>query len=367
MSIPFFIMTTIFIVIFQSVIYHKWGLSNIFYRRSFSQNVVFQGEKIEMIDEITNHKLLPVPWLRLESKFHANLAFAKPQGSSDIQDHEFHRTLFSLLPFQKITRRHSLTCTKRGYYPLKTVSITAGDGFGFGSIFKTIHTPTSITVYPEILPMDEIQLPSNSFLGDLVVKRWIIDDPFITAGVRKYSWGDPMNRVNWKATARTGDLQISKRDFTANHHLLILLNFDESEDQWMPIMNEERFEKGISLAASIAQFAISKGISTGFGCNSYDSVRFNHATKIKESTMIYPQGGRQQLTYIFETMAKLKIDRSMNFHHFLQEQIDSGLQGMDILLMTNIVTQNIHEKIDKLKSLGNSVMIVPFDQEEKAV
>ena len=364
MSIPWIIVITITIIILQSYIYHKWGLHRIQYKRSFSRPNVFEGEEVEMIDIISNNKLLPVPWLRLESKINASLQFRKQvNGESEIDSDEFHRTLFSLMPYQKIKRRQTVTCNKRGYFRFNTVSMTTGDIFGFGGTFKNANASADILIYPKLLPIEDIPLPSHSWLGDVMVRRWIVDDPFVHAGVREYSYGDPMNTVNWKATARTGSFQVSKKDFTADHHLMIYLNFDESEDIWMPVMDEELFERGISYAASIAEYAISQGISTGFGCNSYLIDRFDKSSLIKESVRIEPENGGHQLSYLFETMAKLKMDRSMSFNQFLREDLNRKMERTDILLITSILTEKMKEHISELELQGNAVEILWLDKE----
>lgn len=66
-------------------------------------------------------------------------------------------------------------------------------------------------IYPVLLNLDELPLPIHSWLGELPVKRWIVEDPFLTAGIREYSSGDSMGLVNWKATARTGVMQVHKK------------------------------------------------------------------------------------------------------------------------------------------------------------
>ena len=59
MNIAWFIVITFIIMGIQGYIYNKWGLSRIQYTRSFNEKAVFEGEKVEMIDEISNRKLLP--------------------------------------------------------------------------------------------------------------------------------------------------------------------------------------------------------------------------------------------------------------------------------------------------------------------
>lgn len=367
MNIAWVIIVTIIVIIVQSYMYNYWGPAKIRYNRSFSRSSVFEGEDIEMIDTISNNKLLPLPWLRLESKISKNLEFRSNHLGSKDDDGEFHRTLFSLMPYQKITRRHKLTCVQRGYYALNTVSMSTGDVFGFAQIFKSYDATAYVTVYPKIISLSEIPLPSHSWLGDISVRRWIIEDPFVLAGIREYTDRDALNTVNWKATARTGKLQVNQKDFTADHHLMIYVNFDQTDDIWLPIEDEARIEKGLSYAASIANEAISKGVSTGFGCNGYLVEPFTQKENdIKQSVRIEPNSSNQQLTYLLDTMAKLKIDRTENFNYFLTKDIDEQLTNNDILIITCTQTEEMECHIRELENLGNAVEVLLIEADEQA-
>lgn len=359
MSIAWFIFVALVIVWSQSYIYAKWGLSKVQYTRSFSEHAVVEGENIEMVDEISNKKLLPVPWLRLESKLSEHLQFQNQKETDhNIAHGGFHRTLFSLLPYQKVRRRQYLTCTRRGHYHFEKVDLTTGDVFGFGETFKRVTAIAEIIVYPRIVPLDDIPLPSNSWLGDIVVRRWIIEDPFLTSGVRDYSYGDPLNSINWKATARTNRLQVAKKDFSADHYLMIYVDFNQTGDIWRPIADKDLVEKSLSYAASIAQHSISKGISTGFGCNSYIG------RKTPETIRIQPENSRQQLTYILETLAKVEVDSNKSIDFFLKEDIDNNVEGVDILIITAIVTDAMKANIDKLEAMGNSIGILTLESDK---
>jgi uncharacterized protein (DUF58 family) len=365
MSIIWIILTTLLVIGFQSYIFSKWGLTRIEYTRSFNKDAVFPRENFEMIDEISNNKLLPLPWVRLETRIDGNLQFFKNREESmDENSEEYHRTLFSFAPYQKITRKHKVSCRKRGYYRLKTVSITLGDVMGINNRSESVQAEVAVTVYPELISIEEIPLPSHSWLGEVLVKRWIIEDPFLNAGVRQYAHGDSLNLINWKATARTGSLQVSKKEYTADHNLMIYLNFDETDDIWMPILNQELIEKGISYAASIAQMAISKGVSTGFGCNSYLYDPDGSTPTIKKTVRIKPQNGNHQLAFIYETMARLEMDRSMNFNRFLQEDINKLIKT-DVLIISLILTPAIKETIAAIENQGNQVEIIMLNNEQE--
>lgn len=54
-------MSTLLLLVFVSVIYQRSALKNLSYTRYFSASTVYQGEQIEMVEEIANRKLLPLP------------------------------------------------------------------------------------------------------------------------------------------------------------------------------------------------------------------------------------------------------------------------------------------------------------------
>ncbi|WP_407270981.1 DUF58 domain-containing protein [Radiobacillus sp. PE A8.2] len=358
MSIPWLIFILIVVIIGQSYVLNKWGLRRIEYKRSFVPEPVFVGDEIEMVDEIANKKWLPILWLRLESKLHPNLQFVSEQQQQEIQDETFHRTLFTMMPFQRIKRRQKLVCKKRGYYRFESVSMTTGDVFGYSQSFQHFDAIVELTVYPKIVSIDDIPLPSHSWLGDLLVKRWIIEDPFLVTGVREYVRGDALNTINWKATARAGNFQVNQKGHTSDHQLLIYVNFDQTDDIWLPIADQELVEQGLSYAASIANFALAKGISTGFGSNSYLVEPFGKFQRIQPSTRTASNFGNNQLTYILDTMAKLKMDRSMSFEQFLQEDLNRNLTNTDIIIITSMTTQKMEARIQELKANGNAVEMV---------
>lgn len=359
MNIPWLIFVTVCILLIQNKAYNKFSLKHIDYRRSFSKRAVFEGEQIELIDEISNKKLLPLLWLQLESKIHRNLLFQqKGKDQTEVHNEQFHRTLFSLMPYQKITRKQKVTCKKRGFYQIKSVGMSSGDALGFSIQTKLIKASAEVIVYPKILSLKEMDLPSNSWMGDLIVKRWIIDDPFVVAGTRDYTYGDPMKAVNWKATARANRLQVNKKDFTADHHLMIYLNFDQFDDHWLPVQDEALVEKGIRYAATIAQHAISAGISTGFGCNSLFGESDSVSNEQNVSVRMTPRNGKAHLQSLLETMAKLKTEKNKSFNLFLREDINQETTGLDILIITSIVNDKLEDNIRKLEHLGNSIQLL---------
>lgn len=356
MSLSWFLFITGIVLIIQSVIYKRWGLTGLTYSRSFSTSAVFEGEETEMVERILNNKLLPIPWLRIESKINPNLKFHQ-QSDMAIKYNEFHQSLFSLMPYTGITRRHQILCQKRGCYRLSSAAMTCGDAFGLQELFRDFKVDAELLVYPKLTPLNEIPFPSHSWMGDITVKRWIVEDPFIISGVREYQFGDPLNRISWKASARTGTFKVYNRDYTADPKIMILLNIDLSESMWQAVTDEDWVERGISYSAAIAQSAIEKGIPVGFGSNAYQIDNEERPIRIA------PQPGREQMTYIFEMLAKMIIARSCTFFTFLEEELEMDSGSMDILLITAYVSERMEDQINKLRLKGHSVDIIHLGQE----
>lgn len=358
MSATWYVVIAVVMVLIEGRIYRKWGLSKVFYDRFFKQSAVFEGQEVQMVEKIYNRKLLPLPWLRIESKMDESLKF-NSQANLSIKYGQFHKSLFTLMPYTGITRTHKIQCIKRGYYALNSVALTCGELFGMDEVSKEMSIDASLMVYPKLVPIKEIPIPSHNWQGDISVRRWIIDDPFLTSGIREYTYGDSFNQINWKATAKTGQLQVNKRDYTAQPRIIIYLNMDISEEMWDAVTDTDLIERGISYAASLASYYISQGIETGFGCNGYTIECKN------EPVRIWPKNGNDQVMVILEAMAKLIIDRSITFYTFLQQDIDRGMSGYDIIIITPYISPRLQGQMDKLKAYGNGLAIVHLQNQEQ--
>jgi uncharacterized protein (DUF58 family) len=343
-----------------SWIYRKNALRHMSYTRYFSKETAFEGEEVEMVERIVNRKLLPLPWVRLESLIASGLSFGK-QSNLDIRSGELyqnHTSLFSLRPFRQITRRHKVYCAKRGIYRLDSATMTAGDPVGFTTSTKRFPLTLTLTVYPAMLALRELPLPNHSWLGDLAVRRWIVEDPFLSAGTREYRPGDPLQSVNWKATARTGQLQVHKKDYTADHRLMICLNFEVSENMWKAVTAPARIEQAIRYAASVATYAIGHGIETGFICNGL--IKEDPTAAIR----IAAQGGTAQLTELLTMMARLTLETTVSMHALLAREAAMDTTDTDFLIISCHQGEKLRESADVLQRYGNGVewMLVPEER-----
>lgn len=333
------------------LVYDRWGLRGIAYSRTFSKQRIFEHESLDMVEVISNAKLLPLPWLRLESSMPVALRFGEQDnlGVSEGNIYQNHVSMFHLRPYRQITRRHRLTCVRRGHYSLETATMTGGDPLGLSSKARQFSLNLKLLVYPQILAIPELPLPNHSWLGNLAVRRWIVEDPFMIQGTRAYRSGDTLRSVNWKATARTGSLQVHQRGYTADHRLMICLNVESAESMWRTILEPERIELGIRYAVSVAAYALKNGIETGMLCNGWVQGRD------RESVRIGPSGHAGQQEWLLETMAGLMLERTVSMVKLLDEEAELGITDTDYLIISCHRGEKLQEAVRKLEQLGNGI------------
>ena len=359
MSVIWFALVIGALVIFQTQFFYFTGLRHLHYRRFFDRTSAFEGEKAEMIEIIENRKIIPVPWLRVESSISPYLRFKK-QEDVDIRYDQFHKSLFYLRGYKRIRRRHEFTCTHRGYYTLKIASLTTGDLFGMFNRFKHVTGDAHLYVYPKPLALDEISPASLKWQGDVMMRRWIMPDPILVNGIREYRPGDSQNDIHWGATARTGKLQVKVRDYTVSPRVMILVNTQISETLWgqMELRDKEVIELGIRYAAHLVSWAISNGLDAGFASN-------GKLADEEGVVRISPSCSQAHLDMILQAMAKLEIVRERNFHTLMDYLCDDGITGMDIAVVSPYWSDNIEKRAAKLRLLGNSVTYIPVIPDER--
>lgn len=354
------LIVTLMILFLQSFLFTAFAYKNLSYGRVFDRTDCFVGDEVELIETIANRKLMPLPWVILESTIHSSLRFHAQENLEVSKGtiYQYHRSFFTILPYMQIRRKHRITCTKRGCFRLNSASITTGDPLGFHKTSRSLHLDAELLVYPEII--DDIDLPKPSrWLGEMTADDWTMEDPFMFSGTRQYRHGDPLHQIHWKATARTGDLQVHNREHMADQTLMIFVNFDITENMWESITEPERIEHALQYAASFATHLHHAGGAVGFGCNGMD-IDVN-----RESVYLDAGHGQDHLMSIYESIARIVVERSSErFDTFLQREVQRKPQQTDYILLTSFVNEEIELQIEALRQFGNRISLVWLDEGE---
>jgi uncharacterized protein (DUF58 family) len=246
------------------VLWQRLCLVGVTFRRHLSATRAEFGERVVLELELENDKLLPLPWLELEEAVPAALELAgvtvRPGGPRAVSG-----TLVQvrpLLPYQRVRRRVVVRCTRRGEHLFGPGRLRSGDPVGLRDRSAPAPGTLRLLVYPKRFALEPAELLSRVVLGDRRARRELVEDPSRVAGVRAYRPGDPLRRVDWRASARTSELLV--REFDATHAPRAALIVDlalPGRSAWSGTPDEVEFV--IAVAASLLAELHRLGVPAG--------------------------------------------------------------------------------------------------------
>ena len=167
-----------------------------------------------------------------------------------------------------------------------------------------------ITVYPKAADARELKPVNSRISGEAQRKKYMLEDPFVFRGIRDYTSNDSLKNVNWKASARTGNLMVNEYDESVSRNVCILLNLEESGALRYDAVDEE----AISIASGIAEMLVSQGINVSIISNGCDVDTHNH---------VFVQGGAGtgHLNNINTALARIDTGIAMEEYSAMLEKI----------------------------------------------
>lgn len=226
--------------------------------RTISHETLQQGEETTVDLTVTNKRGWPIPWLFVE----------------DLHPRDFPRfgensRLAILMPGRSLKLRYTIRCPRRGYHRIGPTLLESGDVFGLVKRFRTGVQQDYISVLPTVAYIDTFNIAARRPQGPVRISNRIYEDPTRIAGLREYSPGDPLNRIHWKASAKSGTLFVKQVE--ATNVLGATLVLDMREDAYTPEGRESRMELAITTTASIAYLLQLSGEQLGMITNAVDA------------------------------------------------------------------------------------------------
>ena len=231
----------------------------------FSENQATEGDNVSLTITMENHKVLPIVTVKANVVVDRGLEF-KDQSNLAVSDKNYRSEIFSMRSFEKVQREVSLFCAKRGYYHIDGIDFVGNDLFYTCRFLAHQKVNSNICVYPGKADAWQLMVATQKMTGETVVRSSDCDDPFTFRGIRQYQGFDPIRDINWKATAKTGELRVNIHDFTADQEIAIIL-----DTEWDALLKPDNLlEESIRIAAGMADEFIGKGVTTSMYTNGRD-------------------------------------------------------------------------------------------------
>jgi len=244
----------------------------------------FTGDRVPVRLTIHNDGPLPLLWLEVDEQLPVEVRAAP-----------FERRVITLGGRARWHGDYTLICSRRGRYSIGPALLQTGDPLGIARQKLRLAPRDDLLVYPRVVPLLRLGLPTRSPLATLPATAPLFEDSSRIIGTREYQRGDPLRRVHWTATARTGQLVVKQYQSAIARETQICL--DLREEGYAARNRYDAIELAIVVAASLANHLIvCDGLPTGL------------TTLVPEhATILPPRKERTQLIGILETLAEVQM------------------------------------------------------------
>jgi uncharacterized protein (DUF58 family) len=273
---------------------------------------------------------------------------------------------------------YQLECNRRGYYQIGPLVLETGDLFGLHRRYRVATKPHFLLVYPRVMPLEGYDVSSRRPIGEVLMAHRLYEDPTRISGVRQYEAGDPLNRVHWRATARTGELHSKVYEPSSVAGATILLEYhQESHD---PRHEPFRSELAVTAAASIGHAVYEMGQQVGLVTNGRDAadrirlegwdydLRTRDAARKAASmldssdrlqpVMVETQRGAEQLLRILETLARVELTDGLSLPQLIEETAGRIPRDATVVAITPKVTSEYAIALANLRRYGYAVAAI---------
>jgi len=341
------------------------------------------GETVAVVVTLKNAGRLPVPWVLLEDVLPPHALIHEPPPLRVSGD----RLQLAMLKHRgRKSMFYQLQCNRRGYYQIGPLLLETGDLFGLQRRYRVGSDPHFLLVYPEVVPLEGWDIASRRPIGEVHLSHRLYEDPTRIAGVRAYEAGDPLNRIHWRATARTGQLHSKVYEPSTVVGATLLLDFHRSA--FDPHHEPFRSELAVTATASLANAVYQLGHQIGLVTNGRDAadrirqegwdydIRSRRAARrigamLDESDRLRPivvetRRGVEQLARILETLARVELTDGLNFVQLVEETASRLPRDATVVAVLASVPTETAVTLGNLRRRGFAVTAIVniFDEYE---
>jgi len=337
----FFTIAYLFFLLF--VLARLWvgrGLQQVYFERQFTPRA-FSGDTVAVEVQVRNSGRLPVPWLHVHESLPVEM-ISPP----------FHSEVFSLGAGEHRFFRYDLHARERGVYTLGPLAAETGDVLGLEPTRSTNFGSQQIVVYPRVMHLPRLRLPTRSPLAALPARMPLFEDPARVSGVRDYERGDSPRRIHWSATASAGRLLVKQyQPAVARETLLALdLNLDGYEGR----RRREASELAIVAAASLANHIIVRErLAVGLAAEALDPL-----THTRERFFLAARSERAHLISVLEVLARVRLVPGLPLGAVLRRERPRLAWGTTIVAITGRADEDLLDALAALRQGGFAVSML---------
>ncbi len=309
------------------------------FQRSLSRRVVPWGGDVEVALSVTNDKLLPLAWVQIRDQWPPGVSaqgFAL-RSLTVLHRQELVQTV-SMRWYERVRRRYQVRCEERGVHRFGPAEVQAGDPFGIAGVSARWEEHDDLVVLPRVLHVPVAQLVLGAPLVEEESARSLAVDPTALRGMRLFRPGDSVRAVNWRATARTGELHTNEYDPSSMAAVRVLLDAGSQYRPWEGV-EPALMELLCVAAASLAAACADRGYAVGFASNADGGQQGNTAD-------VAPASGA--LPEVLEAIARLRPYTYRDYGSVLRDELESDA-ATECVVVTARLRPEVRAVLDLLR------------------
>jgi len=262
--------------------------------RTLSSDRLVDGDEPELHLVVKNESFLPAPTLSL----HCPLGdFATAIVTVEVD---------SLPPRGTRDLKVFIGRVNRGVHSLSPVTAQFEDPLGAARTARKVSEALTVTVLPRLTYLYSCALcPDFGLKHDWSGRRGL---PTAGAaefrGIRPHQPGEPLSRIDWKSTAKTGVLMMREMEEPAGADLTVIL--DGTANQVRGRAPTSNYELAVRTAGSLADFVLRSG----------RGITLVRHEKAWQQARLSPDGSGQRA--LLQSLAEAKADASLPLSHLIQ-------------------------------------------------
>lgn len=323
------------------------------YRAECDVSLVEPEQPVTLISCAENHSRLPALFIRVTESLPPEATILAAPGWVEAHTHAGRAEVsvsdvMSLLPRRRRTSELRFTLPRRGWYRLGKATIGVGDFLGLKEEFRRDNTRLEVVVMPRRCEIPAITQVLGGFLGEISVRRFILEDPVLAVGFREYTGREPMKSIAWNQTARTGALMVKQYDHTVDASVSVLLNTEGG--------TETDIERCYSITRTVCEELERKGIPYEFRTNGDLAGPVDNLSAVAEGL------GQQHLRTILYGLGRGNCRALSSFEKLIARTTRRKRSNLGYILITPPLSDEQAKLAGRLRGEGSSLCILTGEE-----